>query len=300
MDGNRWGVALGNFDGVHLGHRALLKKLLNRKNAFGTRTMAFTFRQHPQNVLLTGNKIPLIYPPEKKKGIIQRIGIDKVEMIDFTIEFSNMEPEDFFEKYILSRYSIEYVVVGFNYRFGKGGRGDPALIKRLGEKKGFDVEIVEPVILNGNIISSSLIRKLLSTGNINDANRCLGENFSVKGRVMKGNGRGRTMGFPTANISLPEGILYPCRGVYVTITCIEGKRHPSITNVGINPTFSGNKLLIETYIEGIDETLYDKEIEVEFVSRIRNERKFEDREELIRQLEIDLTYMNKYFNSHKI
>lgn len=299
MDCNNWGVALGNFDGVHIGHRMLLSKLLTTKKHLKIKTMVFTFRQHPQNVVLTANKIPLIYPSGKKEKIIKQIGIDKVEIVDFTPEFSKIEPEIFLEEYLLNRYNIEYVVVGFNYRFGKDGKGDINLLKSFGEHEGFYVEKIDPVCIEDKIVSSSLIRKLLSVGDIKAANRYLGQNYSIEGRVLRGNNRGTKMGIPTANLRLPEGILYPARGVYITITRYAGNSHFSITNVGINPTFSGNKMVVETYINEFDDDIYGKDIKVEFLDRIRDERKFENKKELKKQIEFDLKYMENYFYTQK-
>jgi len=281
MSVNSWGVALGNFDGVHLGHRALLARLLEKEEDLTIKTMVFTFRQHPQNVLIAGNKVPFIYPPEKKKSVIEDLGIDRVEMVDFTPEFSKMEPERFFKEFLLNCYNIKYLVVGFNYRFGKGGKGDTELLKKIGKDNGFQVDVVVPVRIDGKIISSSLIRNLLSFGNIKTANKCLGRNYSIKCKVLKGHGRGRKIGFPTANICMPEGVLYPAIGVYITITRCKGIKYHSITNVGMNPTFMGNKLVIETYIPGFDSNIYSEEIEVEFLERIRKEKKFENKEDLI-------------------
>lgn len=295
-----WGVALGNFDGVHIGHRVLLDRLLEKGKDSGLSTLVFTFKQHPQNVLLTRNKIPLIYPPEKKKDIILKLGIDMVEMVDFTQKFAMLEPEEFFEKFLLNRYNIKYVVVGFNYRFGRGGKGNVSLLKQIGDRYGFEVQVVDPVITNGEVVSSSLIRKLISIGDIKSANRLLGRKYTVNGKVVKGKGRGKEMGFPTANIELPPGILYPSRGVYITITNLENASMISLTNVGINPTFSGNKLVIETYIPGFKGNLYDKYIEVEFLERIRDEKKFENKEELVKQIEMDLKYMENYVYSYKV
>lgn len=295
-----WGVALGNFDGVHIGHRVLLDRLLEKGKDSGLSTLVFTFKQHPQNVLLTRNKIPLIYPPEKKKDIILKLGIDMVEMVDFTQKFAMLEPEEFFEKFLLNRYNIKYVVVGFNYRFGRGGKGNVSLLKQIGDRYGFEVQVVDPVITNGEVVSSSLIRKLISIGDIKSANRLLGRKYTVNGKVVKGKGRGKEMGFPTANIELPPGILYPSRGVYITITNLENASMISLTNVGINPTFSGNKLVIETYIPGFKGNLYDKYIEVEFLERIRDEKKFESKEELVKQIEMDLKYMENYVYSYKV
>jgi riboflavin kinase/FMN adenylyltransferase len=240
------------------------------------------------------NKLPLIYPAGVKKRIIEGLGIDRVEMVDFTLELSRMEPEQFLRDMLLRRFDVKYIVVGFNYRFGYRGSGDTDFLKGFGERAGVNVEVVDPVYVDGEIVSSSLIRTLLSTGDIKRANRCLGDNYRIIGEVVKGDGRGKEMGFPTANMMLPDGILYPARGVYISNTVYNNVNHSSITNVGIKPTFSGNKMVIETHLAGFKCDLYGKSIAVEFIDRIRNEKKFQSKEELMKQIELDLKYMENY------
>lgn len=299
MERKGWGVALGNFDGVHLGHRELMRVLREYCTKNRLNSLVFTFKQHPQNVLSTINRLPLIYDARERKRIIEGLGIDRVEMADFTTEISKMAPVDFLERILLDKYNLKYIVVGFNYRFGYRGCGDTSLLKRFGSENGIRVDIIDPVCVDGDIVSSSLIRALISSGNIKRANRLLGDVFHVDGQVERGMGRGRDMGFPTANISLPDDILYPARGVYITNTKIYGKHYPSITNVGINPTFSGNKMGIETFIKGFDQKIYGQTIRVEFIDRIRNEIKFKDREELKNQIELDLLYLENYLYINK-
>jgi riboflavin kinase/FMN adenylyltransferase len=186
-------------------------------------------------------------------------------------------------------------VVGFNFRFGKGGKGDAALLQSLAEKAGAKIDVVEPVMLKGQLISSSYIRQLLVAGDIKKANYCLGSRYFVSGIVEKGKGRGNGMGIPTANIRLPEGVLYPAKGVYATNTLSEGKRFRSVTNVGINPTFSGGRLGIETHVCGLERDLYGCFIRVEFFDKMREEKQFKNREELRKQIELDIKNLENYF-----
>ncbi|MBA1333910.1 MAG: FMN adenylyltransferase / Riboflavin kinase [Firmicutes bacterium] len=299
MDERFCGVALGNFDGVHLGHRTLLERLKEKSKELNCSSMVFTFKQHPQNVLNKNSKLPLIYPADIKREIIEGIGIDFIEMCDFTKDLSIMEPEKFLREVLLKRFPIKYIVVGFNYRFGHNGRGDIEFLTGFGQREGIPVEVVDPVCVDGEVVSSSLIRKLLLSGDIKRANRYLGGNFFIRGEVKRGDGRGKGMGFPTANIDLSQDLLLPAKGVYITHTNCRGASFPSITNVGIKPTFSGNKMVIETNIRGLNEEIYNEVIQIEFIDRIRDEKKFENKEELKKQLELDLEYMENYLYINK-
>jgi riboflavin kinase/FMN adenylyltransferase len=294
MNSTDWGIALGYFDGVHIGHRRLLEKLCKQSSIMGLKTMVYTFNQHPQNVIRPDKPIPLIYPPEEKLRILEGLGVDRVEMAAFDRDISRMMPEEFFQEVLVKKYNMKYGVVGFNYRFGRDGRGDVQLLGRLAAQEGIRIDVVRPVKLEGELVSSSHIRKLLSEGDIKRANSCLGRNYTASGRVIKGKGRGNGMGIPTANIRLPEGVMYPARGVYATNTLFEGERYKSITNVGINPTFDNGMTGIETYICGLNRDLYGSFIKVEFFDRIREERKFSSREELRKQIEFDIKNLENY------
>ena len=208
-----WGIALGYFDGVHIGHRKLIERLCRQSKLTGIRTMVYTFENHPQNVLNPGNPVPLIYSPEEKYKILCGLGVDRVEMAAFDVEVARMSPQSFFEEVLIKKYNMKYGVVGFNFRFGKGGKGDAEMLQYLAAKRKVQIDVVEPVMLEGQLISSSYIRQLLAAGDIKKANYCLGKRYAVSGRVEKGRGRGNGMGIPTANIRLPEGVLYPARGV---------------------------------------------------------------------------------------
>jgi riboflavin kinase/FMN adenylyltransferase len=295
MNATGWGIALGYFDGVHIGHRKLIERLCLKSSGMGLGTMVYTFDNHPQNVVRPEEPIPLIYPPEDKFRILCGLGVDRVEMASFNINVSRMSPQGFFEEVLLKKHNIKYGVVGFNFRFGKGGKGDVSLLRSLAGEYGVIIDVVEPVMLGDKLVSSSYIRQLLLEGDIKRANACLGKKYTISGRVIKGKGRGNSMGIPTANLRLPEGVLYPARGVYATNTLLKGRRYKSITNVGVNPTFADGGKGVETYICGINDILYDSFIEVEFFDRIREEKKFTDREELRKQIELDIKNLENYF-----
>ncbi|MDD2573150.1 MAG: bifunctional riboflavin kinase/FAD synthetase [Bacillota bacterium] len=295
MNSTGWGIVLGYFDGVHIGHRRLIEELCRQSSKMGLKTMVYTFDRHPQNVIRPDLYIPLIYSPEEKYKILCGLGVDRVEMTAFHRGISQMTPRQFFEDILVKGYNMKYGVVGFNYRFGRGGRGNVRLLNEFAAEKGIRIDVLKPVKLEGHLVSSSYIRRLLREGDIKRANGCLGRNYTVSGRVIKGKGRGNGMGIPTANIRLPEGILYPAMGVYATNTYTGGKRYKSITNVGVNPTFNNDRTSIETYICGLKKDLYDSYIEVEFFERIREEKKFACKEELIKQIELDIKNLEDYF-----
>jgi riboflavin kinase/FMN adenylyltransferase len=294
MTANGWAIALGYFDGVHIGHRQLIKKLCDQGRLLGLKTMVYTFDRHPLNVINPDNPIPLIYTSETKYKMLQELGVDKVVMAPFNIRVSRMAPEEFLEEALLQKYDIGYVVVGFNFRFGYRGAGDVNLLKRAGEQKGIRVDVISPVELNGEVVSSSFIRDLIRNGDIEKANSLLGSKYTVSGRVIRGKGRGNGMGIPTANIKLPQDVLYPARGVYITNTVYQNRRFSSITNVGTNPTFSDGQMGIETYINGLNSSLYNSLIYLEFFKKIRDEKKFENKKELRKQIELDIKYLENY------
>jgi riboflavin kinase/FMN adenylyltransferase len=295
MTANDWAVALGYFDGVHIGHRQLIKRLVEQSRLMGLNTMVYTFRRHPLSVINPDNPVPLIYPPETRYRLIKQLGVDKVIMAPFNIRISKMAPEDFLEEVLFENYSIRYVAVGFNFRFGYRGAGDVDLLNKTGVKNNIKVDVIKPVDLDGEVVSSSYIRKLLEAGDIEKANRCLGSYYSVSGRVIKGMGRGNGMGIPTANIRLPREVLYPASGVYITNTIYQNKKYKSITNVGTKPTFPEGRIGIETYIDGISRNLYNQLIHLEFYKKIREEKKFKNIGELKNQIELDIKYLENYF-----
>ncbi len=288
MNSTGWGITLGYFDGIHVGHRKLINRLRRKSDKLGLRTMVLTFEEHPQNVINKNRPIPLIYPPREKYKMLCDLGVDHVEMIPFDRGISQMTPKQFFD-YLLLKYDLKYGVVGFNYRFGLGGKGDAYLLKKYAADKKIDIDVLKPVRLEGQLISSSYVRRLLKEGNIKKVNQCLGMNYRISGKIIKGKGRGNGLGAPTANIRPPDGVLCPARGVYATGTQIGSKRYKSITNIGLNPTFNDDKTLsIETYIYGLREDIYGLYITIEFFGRIREEKKFRNREELKKQIESDI------------
>lgn len=265
-------VVLGMFDGVHIGHAALFAaaKALSREN--GLRTIAYTFKNHPLE-LISGAKPKLLLDEEERKNTMLSLGVDTVVMDEFDRELRDMEAEDFI-KMLMSRFFVKHIIAGFNYTFGRLGAGNTEALFEFGKKYGFGVHVVKPVMYNGEVVSSSRIRSCIENGDIESANAQLTHNFTIKGTVVRGRRVGRMIGFPTANIKNETDRPVPLYGVYATRVHMDGKTYMGVTNVGNNPTFDLDELSVETHIFDFDEDIYGKMIEVEFLSFIRKQTRF--------------------------
>ena len=271
-------VMLGMFDGLHIGHRRLIKKAKAEGKKRDLKTVLFTFLSNPKQ-----DKACVI-TNEKKIELCEELGIDAVYFREFTEDFRKMSPEEFV-CYLKETLNAEAVVAGFDYRFGHKHMGG---IEEL--KKGdFELFVVPEVKIDGEKVSSTLVRTYIENGEIGKANRMLGYNFSVDGIVLPGRSVGRKLGFKTANIEIPKGLVTPKYGVYATKTAIGEKKFCSVTNVGVNPTFGLKKAIVETHILGFDEDIYDKKISVEFIEFLREEKKFSSEGELSRQIMLDVS-----------
>lgn len=292
---NEYGIGLGNFDGVHRAHEFLITELINECKKRNIKSMIFTFRKHPANIL-EGGDIKLISSLERKIERFRELGIDCLCLTDFNLEFANTTAHSFVKKTLVEKFNTKLVVTGFNYRFGKGGKGDTALLEKMGLEFGFEVIVVPPVMLDNQIISSSLIREKIKEGQMESARNMLGRNYSIIGKVEYGNKIGTEIGFPTANINPLKDFALPKSGVYFTKTIIEGKTYNSITNIGNNPTVTDHKrTIIETHIFNYNGWLYGKDIEVEFINMIREEKKFSSIKLLKKNIIADIKYVKKHF-----
>ncbi len=278
-------ATIGSFDGVHLGHQALFERVKERAREMGLTSCVVTFEPHPAKVL--GKGIKLITPYDKKRILIEKCGIDRIEVIPFTQEFSKISPEEFVEKYLVEKFRVAHVIVGFNYTFGKGGKGDVQLLEKLGDKYGFGVEIFPPFKVDGEVVSSTRIRRLIEEGRLDEARKLLGRDFFIHGRVVEGKGLGRKLGFPTANVETLQELLPP-RGVYPCYVEVDGERFKGIANIGTCPTFCGEKLSVEVHIFDFDRDIYGKEVAIIPKKRIREEKKFSSVHELINQIKSDV------------
>jgi len=280
-------ITLGNFDGLHLGHQELIRKIILRAEETGGLSMVVTFRPHPLKILAPEKCPPLISIYEEKIQLLEKLGIDVLVKIPFTLDFSAMEPRDFVKNILVNILGAKEIFVGYNYRFGKGRKGNILMLRDLGNELGFIVREVEQVSLNGEVISSTRIRQLLINGDVEHAARLLGRPYALCGIVVKGDGRGRGLGFPTANIVSRHTII-PSDGVYAVRLFVRDKYYNGIVNIGMRPTFDAKSMAIEVHIFDFDEDIYGEELTVYFAGKIRDERKFSSVEALINQINADI------------
>ncbi len=282
------GVALGNFDGVHIGHQRLLEVLVKECHDRQMAASVYTFMSHTLS-LIGGLKIPpLITSNEIKAKIFEGFGVDALILAEFDKELMSLSPEAFVKNILIDTLNCGLAVVGFDYRFGYKAQGNVALLKELGKKYGFEVFEIDAISIDGEKVSSTSVRKYIEEGNVEKAGEFLGRHFSLIGPVVHGFSRGKKLGFPTANIAFEESNLVPKAGVYATLVMIEDRIYMGATFVGTNPTFQGEKTSVETFIIDFDDSLYDKHIEVRFVKRIREQIKFSSPEALIQQMKLDV------------
>lgn len=279
-------IALGFFDGVHIAHQKIITSAIKFAEVNGISPVALTFDKSPLEILCP-DKVSYLTSAEQKKELIETFGA-KAEFLPLSKELLSMSPEEFVKEILMDKYKIAHAVCGYNYRFGKNGIGDTATLISLGEKYGFSVCVCDKVSAFGEDVSSSRIRELIAEGNIALANKLLGHNFSVKGKVCEGKHLGQKLGFPTANVFFPENSATPLCGVYQTMVTVNDNKFPAITNVGINPTVGGEKMRSETYIPDFSEDIYGEEIKIEFIDFIRKETKFENLELLKKQINEDV------------
>lgn len=282
-------LTIGNFDGVHKGHRALFEIVKGKARDRSSHSAVLTFDPHPLKVLAPEKAPEPLVSKEEKIELILSIGIDHVICQMFDSDFAKISARDFVEKILVDTLKISELVVGYDYAFGRNREGNIDLLKELGAKRGFGVYVLQPVNINGRVASSTAIRNLIKDGEIDLANQLLGRYYSVKGRVIRGKGRGQSvLNIPTANLEISDRLI-PKRGVYATRTTIKEQTYPSITNIGYNPTFRNDKLSIETHILDYYSDLLNQEIKVEFVKRIRDEVKFENIVKLKEQILKDIS-----------
>ena len=290
-------IALGFFDGVHLGHRVLLKNCISYAKKSAIASAVFTFRKHPKNVISGTNKIKRLLSEDVRNRIFESMGIDYVFALDFADGFHEMSPEAFADDLLRNSFNSKAVFCGYNFHFGARAQGDANMLAALGKQHGFDTSITEKVEVNGRDVSSTCIRTMIEKGKVEDANSLLGADFRLMGTVLHGDGRGRRVGIPTANFEPDPAMVCPAYGVYVTTAHIGGEEIPlpSVTNIGVKPTVGGTKLLAETHIIGYENDLYGKEIEVTFHRYLRKEKMFENFETLVHQISEDKAAAEAFF-----
>jgi len=280
-------VALGNFDGVHLGHRAILKAAIDRARTASGTAFALTFDPLPAKVLAPARAPRLILAPEDKLELLRASGIDGVIVIAFTPALSRLTPAEFVRDYLLGGIGAREVVVGHSVSFGHARAGNAAVMAELGRQMGFETIVVGPVTVEGAVVSSTRIRELIAAGEMSAAARLLGRKHFLSGTVVHGRERGRTIGFPTANLDSATECLPP-DGVYATRVVLPDGPFASITNIGMRPTFAEPARTIEAHIFNFDRDIYGAKVRLEIVERIRGERKFDSGQALAAQIAEDL------------
>jgi len=280
-------ATIGNFDGVHLGHQALLRRVMDSARNTRLPSVAVTFDPHPLRVIL-GKTPPFITLTDQKIEIMDKLGLDYLLCLPFTREMAGMEPEQFVLTFLIKGLNLKHLVIGYDYAFGKKRRGDFSLLQELGTKYGFTAEQIGPVQKNGDTISSTRIRELVEQGRVHEARPLLGRWYRVVGSVVEGRNRGgRLLGFPTANLKLIDE-LAPQPGVYAVWAEFQGQIHKAVANIGYNPTFGNDALSVEVHIMDFKKDIYGSELRVHFVERLRSERKFDSLDALMEQIYQDI------------
>lgn len=292
-------VALGNFDGVHAGHRELIRRAMQTAGDAGIKSAVFTFSNHPRNVMSGTNDVKNIIYQDTKIAILEELGVDYMFSIPFDEEIRTMDPEVFIDHILLDTFKMREAYCGFNFKFGYKGAGNPEVLARNAITKGFGIHVLQPVAVDGEVVSSTLIRGLIESGDVNKVRKFMGRYYSIEGEVVVGNRLGKRIGFPTSNLNIDEGMVSPPNGVYVTQCLYNGVRYPSITNVGVKPTIGEYQKNVETHIFNFDKELYGKNIRVEFLEKLRDERKFESVEALSKQITEDCITAKAYHNRNK-
>lgn len=283
-------LSIGTFDGIHLGHRKLLARVEDIAQAESLKSVIITYRNHPAYTLRPEVAPKLLCPAFLKKQELERLGIDEVVMLDFTLELAQTTALEFLRDYLVKNWHPRVIVMGYDSHFGKNREGDLEFLKKYAQDYGYRVECVHPELDAGKPVSSSRIRSLLGSGDLEEANRLLGRSYCLLGTVTHGTARGRDFGFPTANLQLASPHqLIPAEGIYFSQVYLEGKTFFGLTNIGKSPTVKLSGIIeIETFIIDFDSDIYGSTIEVELLKYLREEKMFADSDELTRAMQQDL------------
>ena len=293
-DGRGTVVTVGTFDGVHLGHRAVLEEIRDRASATGRRAVLLTFHPHPLRIVRPEATPPLLTTPVEKKEILAETGLDYAVFLAFSPALSRYSPRRFVEEILVGRLRLDELVIGHDHGFGRGRAGDVTLLREIGTELGFAVDVVEPVLIEGAAVSSSLIRKAVSEGRLEAARTRLGRPYSARGVVVRGEQRGRDLGFPTANLSIDATEkLLPPSGIYAVRGVLKRGVFPGALHLGPRPTFQGSPPSIELFLLAFDGEIYGEEVRVDFIRFLRPVRAFESVASLVRQMELDVAEVRR-------
>jgi riboflavin kinase/FMN adenylyltransferase len=277
-------VALGTFDGVHIGHKRVIEAAVRHARRSASHSAVITFDPHPQEVVAPERGLRLLTTLPEREDLFAQLGADAVVVSLFTRQLQNLAYPEYVRRYLVRRLGVRHVFVGYDYCFGRGRTGNPVELKKLGEKFGFAVTVVPPVKLGGRIVKSSAIRELLSRGDFKQARKMLGHPYRLTGKVVRGDGRGATLGFPTANLKVDPRKLIPAEGVYMGY--IDGKK--CVVNIGSRPTFRAGKSTIEAHILNFDKNIRGMTLRLDLFARLRGEKQFADALELAAQIKKDI------------
>jgi riboflavin kinase/FMN adenylyltransferase len=281
-------VTVGSFDGVHLGHQEILKKLNIAAGDSAMRTVV-TFEPHPQSVIKRdGQAVPVLMTAEEKTRCLCEFGVDRIYTLRFNPHLASLSAEEFVREILLRRLQAKRLVIGYNHSFGRNREGNFEFLEKNQQRFGYELEVVGPFYLEGEIISSTKIRRALESGRLDLANRYLGRPYTLEGKVVSGKGRGRMLGFPTANLEPvhPEKLI-PGMGVYAVAVTVENERHPGMLSIGTRPTFHETERTIEVHLIGYSGSLYDRTIRLQFLQKLRDEIRYDDVAELIARMRVD-------------
>jgi len=287
-------ITIGVFDGVHAGHRYLLERLRRQAINRSLLSAVVTFDPHPQSVLHPNKPLAYLSNLEDRINTFRELGIDVIAVLTFSPDVAKLTARQFM--YLVKRQlKMRHLMVGSDFTLGQDRHGNAQLLSALGREMKFGVEIIPPYTVNGEVVSSTLIRQALAQGDMQKVRRLMGHYFCLRGKTITSDKRGRILGFPTANLDVKPQQASPGNGVYATLTYVDGKRFSSATNIGIRPTFGGTKKLLETHLLNYDGDLHDREIKVEFVRKLRDEQRFPSSEELRAQIARDVQEVEAIF-----
>lgn len=293
-------VALGTFDGVHVGHQRIIGQAVALAHRAGTVAAVFTFSNHPMTVLHPEHSQVLLATQADKERLLAALGVDVLAAVPFDAALFTLSPAAFVREVLVAKFNPRWVVVGPNYTFGARGRGTPAVLTELGRQCGFTVAVQEGVYVNGVMVSSTVIRQRISRGDVADAAKLLGRPPHLKGTVIAGEGRGRRLGYPTANLSVPADLVLPGDGVYAVKATLDGQRwYAGAANMGTNPTFGHEQRRLEVHLLDFAGDIYGRTLTVQFIQRLRDEIAFTDAAALKAQMAVDITQIRKLCSVNK-
>ncbi|NWG29239.1 MAG: bifunctional riboflavin kinase/FAD synthetase [Ignavibacteriaceae bacterium] len=282
-------ITLGTFDGLHLGHQQIVDKVIQKSRNTGGRSFLITFDPHPRKIIPGRNDVRLLSTLDEKIMILEQMNLDNLFVINFTPEFSRQSPEEFVEKYLVAGIGLKEIIIGYDHHFGKGRDGNYYILQELGRKFNFAVTLIPEFSVDGEIVSSTKIRNSLLAGDVVKAGKMLGRPYSFTGKIVRGDGRGKKLGFPTANISVDnQDKLIPANGIYAAECIVDNEKHFGLLSIGSRPTFhkDGN-IVPEFYIFDFNKDIYERIMQVNMVEKIRDEEKFNSVDELIIQMKKD-------------